>query len=192
VPFWLDELATGSRYRQIYRCQEFFVTASLDGGQSFVPEVKLSSARNCPDTALNGEAGRRWPAGGDYTGLATDPSGRFHVLPHDMNEAIGIGGPGGGNAQLDPLVGMNDATKPLRSKLLAVPALRERYLGYVKDIATKWLDWNRMGPLVQQYQALIAADVAADTRKLYATDAFQGEVASLKSFAEARRALLIK
>ena len=29
----------------------------------------------------------------------------------------------GGSAALDPLVGLNDATKPLRSKLLAVPAL---------------------------------------------------------------------
>ena len=35
---------------------------------------------------------------------------------------------GGASAELDPLVGLDDTTKPLRSKLLAVPALRERYL----------------------------------------------------------------
>ena len=33
---------------------------------------------------------------------------------------------GGASAELDPLVGLDDPTKPLRSKLLAVPALRER------------------------------------------------------------------
>ena len=40
--------------------------------------------------------------------------------------------------------------KPLRSKLLAVPALRARYMTYVQQIAAKWLDWNTLGPLTQQ------------------------------------------
>ena len=70
-------------------------------------------------------------------------------------------------AELDPLVGLDDATKPLRSKLLAVPALKERYLSYVREIAQKHMDWKTLGPRVQQYQALIAEDVKADTRKLY-------------------------
>ena len=69
-----------------------------------------------------------------------------------------------GGPELDPLDRPDDATKPLRSKLLAVPALRARYLGYVRQIATKWLDWNTVGPLAQRYQALIADDV----RKRYA------------------------
>ena len=50
-------------------------------------------------------------------------------------DAAGRGMFGGASAELDPLVGLDDATKPLRSKLLAVPALRERYLSYVRDIA---------------------------------------------------------
>jgi hypothetical protein len=103
---------------------------------------------------------------------------------------------GGGGPDLDPLVGLNDTTKPLRSKLLAVPALRERYLGYVRDIATKHLDWKTLVPRVQQYQALIAGDVKADTRKLYSFEAFQAETdggeRSLKSFVEKRRAFLLK
>ena len=37
------------------------------------------------------------------------------------------------SADLDPLVGLNDATKPLRSKLLAVPALRQRYCLRARD-----------------------------------------------------------
>ena len=103
---------------------------------------------------------------------------------------------GGGGPELDPLVGLDDTTKPLRSKLLAVPALRERYLAYVRDIAQKHLDWKTLGPRIQQYQALIADDVKADTRKLYSTQSFKMETdggeKSLKSFVEKRRAYLLR
>jgi hypothetical protein len=99
-------------------------------------------------------------------------------------------------ADLDPLVGLNDTTKPLRSKLLAVPALRQRYLSYVREIAEKQLDWKTLGPRVDRYQALIAPDVKADTRKLYSTEAFTtattGDADSLKVFIEKRREFLLK
>ena len=98
---------------------------------------------------------------------------------------------GGGNAELDPMVGLNDASKPLRSKLLAVPALRERYLTYVRQIATKWLDWNVIGPIAQRYQALISADVMKDTRKLESNEAFTAGLATMKTFADRRRDLLL-
>ena len=103
---------------------------------------------------------------------------------------------GAAGAELDPLVGLNDASKPLRSKLLAVPALRAKYLGYVREIADKWLDWRTLEPLIKQYQAVIAADVKADTRKLYTTERFSSGVDrgddSLKSFVDRRRAFLLK
>ena len=172
-----------------------------------------------------------WTRASDYS-IYQDEKGRFHVIPHDMNEAMmneggpgrgmrpggppqgmpggpppqgmpggpppgmgrgpggrGPGGPGGGGPTLDPLVGLNDASKPLRSKLLAVPALRERYLGYVRDIAERWLDWNKLGPLAAKYQSVIAEDVKADTRKLYTTEAFNLE--ALKAFVTARRDYLL-
>ncbi len=101
------------------------------------------------------------------------------------------GGPGGGGAELDPLVGLTDPTKPLRSKLLAVPALRARYLAYTRQIATTWLDWNTLGPLAQRYQSLIAADVQKDTRKLDTYEAFEAGLNTLKMFAERRRAYVL-
>ena len=104
----------------------------------------------------------------------------------------GRGPVGPGGADLDPLVALNDATKPLRSKLLAVPALRERYLGYVRDIATKWLDWQRLGPIAEGYHALIAADVKADTKMLDTYEEFEAGLSALKSFVERRRAVLLK
>ena len=96
-----------------------------------------------------------------------------------------------GGADLDPLIGLDDAAKPLRSKLLAVPALRARYMTYVKQIATKWLDWNTLGPIAQKYQALIAADVKTDTRKLDTFEAFQTGLETLKAFATTRRTYLL-
>jgi hypothetical protein len=105
-------------------------------------------------------------------------------------------GPGGGGPDLDPLVGLTDPGKPLRSKLLAVPALRARYMAYVRDIAERWLDWNKLGPLAKSYQAVIADEVKLDTRKLYSTDAFEtgleGGEDSLRRFVEARREFLLK
>jgi hypothetical protein len=103
---------------------------------------------------------------------------------------------GQAGAELDPLIGLNDVSKPLRSRLLAVPALRARYLAYVRDIADKWLDWRTLEPMVRQYQTLIAADVKSDTRKLYPTEQFVSGVeqgsSSLRSFVDRRRAFLLK
>ena len=107
---------------------------------------------------------------------------------------------------LDPLAGAEEANKPLLSKLLAVPALKARYLGYVKTITEEWMDWNKLGPLVAQYQALIADDVKASTRNLASFEAFTKGAAedyeeegfrgprrtlSLKSFVEQRREFLL-
>ncbi|MGE0446757.1 MAG: CotH kinase family protein [Vicinamibacterales bacterium] len=141
-----------------------------------------------------------WARGSDYS-LYQDVGGRFHVFPGDMNETFSEGGRGFGfsgaapSATLDPLAGLNDPSKPLRSKLLAVPALRTRYLGYVRDIATKWLDWNRIGPLARKYQALIAAEVEADTRKLDAFEEFpvdiEGAQSDLRGYIERRRLYLL-
>jgi len=101
-------------------------------------------------------------------------------------------GPGGGGPDLDPLVGVDDENKALRSKLLAVPALRARYLTYVRDIAEHWLDWKTLGPIAEKHRGLIAADVLADTRKLYSSEAFDSGLEGLKTFVDARRAYLLK
>ena len=165
-----------------------------------------------------------WTRASDYN-IYLDEQGRVHVLPHDINEGLEDegGGPGGrgrggppalppgiqlppgfqfpttfgqASAELDPLIGIDDASKPLRSKLLAVPALRVRYLGYVREIADKWLDWRTLEPLVRQYQSVIAADVKTDTRKLYTYERFESDVdrgdSSVRSFVERRRAFLQK
>lgn len=164
-----------------------------------------------------------WIRASDYN-IFLDAAGKFHFIPHDMNEAFraamgpGMGGPGGGmfggprgggpggpggerggprgpggerggpggergapggpgggrggNLDLDPLVGLDDARKPLRSKVLAVPSLKARYLAYVRTIAEEQLDWKTLGPVVARYRTLLEKEVAADTRKLSSLEAF--------------------
>jgi spore coat protein CotH len=128
-----------------------------------------------------------WSRASDYN-LYQDPDGRFHIIPHDINEALGVSG----NVRLDPLTGLSDAGKPLRSRLLAVPELRERYLAYVNEIAERWLDWDTLAPMVQQYQALIGPHVRQDARKLYPTEAFDAGVGILRGFVTNRRAFLLQ
>ena len=146
-----------------------------------------------------------WTRASDYS-LYQDEKAILHIIPHDVNEAMGPEegggrggfrgrggfGPGGAGPDLDPLVGLNDESKALRSKLLAVPALRTRYLSYVHEIAEKWLDWKTLGPLAQKYHTLIADDLKADTRKLFDNAGFESGVESVKAFAEARREYLLK
>ncbi|MBW3628669.1 MAG: CotH kinase family protein, partial [Gemmatimonadetes bacterium] len=138
------------------------------------------------DVALANSDGY-WTRASDYN-IYQEPQGKFHVFPHDMNEALGVSG----SAQLDPLVAISDPSKPPRSKLLAVPGLRERYLGYVRDIAQRQLDWSKLEPRAQQLQRLIAEDVQADTRKLYSFEAFQAGLAGLGAFVQQRREFLLK
>jgi len=141
-----------------------------------------------------------WRDGSDFN-LYLDERGRFLLTPHDANEGFRAGGRAGA-AQPDPLAALDDPNKALRQKLLAVPEFRKRYLACVGDIAEKWLDWERLAPLVEKYRGLIAEEVARDTRKLDTVEAFTSGIygpadgkpapaTTLKGFAEQRRAALL-
>jgi len=138
-----------------------------------------------------------WIRASDYN-LFQDAAGKFHTIPHDMNEAFrpaqGPGRPGGGpgpggGQELDPLVGMNDLKKPLRSRLLAVPKLKARYLDHLRAIAKDQLDWKKLGLVVDQFRALIEKEVQADTRKLSSFESFKSD--AFRSFVEKRAAYLL-
>ncbi|MCM2374996.1 CotH kinase family protein [Aporhodopirellula aestuarii] len=127
------------------------------------------------------------------------------------------GPPQGGQAmeagsalELDPLIGLNDASKPLRSKVLAVPKYREQYLSNLRQLADESLDWTKIGPFVQQQASLIDEAVKTETRKLGSYEAFVAATSethastenaeprgghgamNLKEFADGRRAYLLK
>jgi hypothetical protein len=148
------------------------------------------------DNALmNGDG--YWEDGSDYD-LYLDRDGRFHLVPYDVNEALR---PYRRSVELDPFAFADDPNKALLGKLLAAPDLRARYLTYIRDIAQNWLDWDRLGPLVDKHRQLIEEEVARDTRKLYSTEEFTisiyGDgttpppITSLQGFAAARREFLL-
>lgn len=168
-----------------------------------------------------GGEGRRRPPEGDGREAG---EGRGGPPPQEGGEGRRRGGMGGGmgggmrlgGIDLDPLVGLDDQSKPLRSKLLAVPALRDRYLAKVREIAEVWLDWKKLGPIVADLEKLIGQEIAADTKKLSTTEEFKNSLTapapeapkpaegedgqrprgrrgpmSLKAFAEKRREFLL-
>jgi spore coat protein CotH len=180
-----------------------------------------------------------WTRASDYS-LFRDKDGKFHLTPHDMNEAFALanrggggpggpgrgpggpggdrrggfggfgfgpppgesrgpggpgargprgGGPGHGGVDLDPLVGLDNERMPLRSRLLAVPELRERYLQYVNQIVEDSLTWQKLGKVVSDYRDLIDSLVKADTRKLSSYDAFVAATRSDTDKADERMSL---
>ena len=144
--------------------------------------------------------------GGDYA-IYQDVNGRFHLVPHDNNESFrfgreGRGGPGGGgpggwswgnleNGMASPVAHADNAARPLIHRLLSNPEWRARYLAHVRTVADDWLDWEVLDPIVNEYQALIDAEVQQDDKKLYAYQDFAtGTPAELERFVTERREYL--
>jgi hypothetical protein len=146
----------------------------------------------------------------DY-GLYQGKDGKFRFIPHDVDETFHAyeACPGGKHvgAALDPLAGADNPQRPLISKLLAVPAWRAKYLAALHEMTVKWLDWERLSPIVAAHAQRIRADVERDTRKLTTVREFEAsltegferpgpcgneQVFGLKSFVEQRRAYLLK
>ena len=89
-----------------------------------------------------------------------------------------------------------EGTASERTALIAQISDQEGQLSLLK---ADWAVLNQPGhidPIVQRHQALIADEVAADTRKLYSTEAFtsavNGSGDSLKAFLDLRRAYLLR
>jgi hypothetical protein len=151
-----------------------------------------------------------WTRGADYS-LYLHPDGRFRLILYDANEMFsfrggrrGRGPGGGGNYQggtgvdLEPLAGLSDPGKPIIERILSVPALRTKYLSYVREIAEQSLDWKTTGPVVKQYRDLIKEDVERDSRKLFSTEQFlkgtgdEPLEGNLRDFFDQRRTALLE
>ena len=149
-----------------------------------------------------------WTRASDFA-MYTDPNGRLHMIPHDSNETFQRrGGPqsnGASDVKLDPLYGEDDPEKPLIHRLFQAPRLRARYLAHVRTLRDEWLDWERIGPIAEAYQALIDDNIKIDTRKHESYESFQKSLTEdtesagfrgptsrigLRRFVEQRRAYL--
>lgn len=82
-----DGRGSGS-YMHIFRCQRIYFTASLDGGDTWLPETPVSSEPSCPISPRNGAVGMRFPSGGDYFGLVALPDGTFRIMWSDARSGV--------------------------------------------------------------------------------------------------------
>ena len=85
---WYQDSQESDSSTQTSGCQKLFFSASLDGGATLSNPVKVSSDPSCSSSRKNGEAGRRWPAGGDYIGLHATPDGVFHLVWSDARNGV--------------------------------------------------------------------------------------------------------
>ncbi len=121
------------------------------------------------------------------------------------------GGPGGGfggsgsGATLEPLSMLQSDVRPLIRRLLANDRWRARYLAHVRTLVDQWLDWGKLGPVFEEYRALIGEEVLADTHNLSSfADFFDADLAEaagggpfgippgLKRFVDERRKFLVE
>jgi hypothetical protein len=63
-------------------CFDGYFAASLDGGDTFLPQQRLSSTTSCSDPALSGSGNS------DYYGLVSDDQGRFRVVWSGVSERV--------------------------------------------------------------------------------------------------------
>lgn len=84
VVAWYD-----TRHDPGARCFDLYVSASVDGGATFLPNARVTPETSCPGAsdAQQGVAAR-WRFGGDYSGLAADADGRFHLLWADSRTGV--------------------------------------------------------------------------------------------------------
>jgi photosystem II stability/assembly factor-like uncharacterized protein len=80
---WYDRRREANR-----ECQYISFAASFDGGKTFLPEVRVSTAPSCPDVPRNGAVAQRWAAGGDYSGLVATGDRLFHIVWSDSRNGI--------------------------------------------------------------------------------------------------------
>ncbi|HEY5961085.1 MAG TPA: CotH kinase family protein, partial [Polyangiaceae bacterium] len=146
----------------------------------------------------------------DY-GLYQGKDGKFALIPHDVDETFNVFETGPGESrvgiELDPLAGADNPERPLIAKLLSVPVWRRRYLSLLLNMAEKWLNWERLSPIVSAHERMIREELQRDTRKLTTFGEFSAgldagfvreghcgkeRVLGLKSFVEQRRAYLLE
>jgi hypothetical protein len=80
---WFDTRVAGdsTHYDEVF-------TASVDGGKSFSPPVRVSTESSRPRTLENRAVVERWLQGGDYAGLVADAGGDFHAFWPDSRSGM--------------------------------------------------------------------------------------------------------
>ncbi len=123
----------------------------------------------------------------DYYLYWEPETGRITPLEYDGNSSMEA------NLvqQWTPFYHTTNANYPLLNRLLAVPALRQRYLAHLRTIVQESLDPVATVAALDGYAQQIDALVQGDPKKLYTYNQFLSEVNVLKSFISTRRNFLL-
>jgi len=122
--------------------------------------------------------------GSDY-GLYHEPeTGRIHLMQYDGNESMST-------ANWSVFYRADDSSVPVMYRLLSIPKYRQRYLAHVRTVLNSYFTTDLLNAKIDAYRTLIEAEVAADTKKLYTTQAFQTGVTTLRNFVQTRRTTLL-
>ncbi len=100
-----------------------------------------------------------------------DPiDGRMHLMQRDANESFTV-------TNWAVTRNFTATNKPVLSRVLSVPQLRQRYMAHYRTIRSD-LNWDYFGPKFTAARSLIDAAVQADPKKLYSYELFQNNFTS--------------
>jgi CotH kinase protein/Lamin Tail Domain len=120
-------------------------------------------------------------SGKDHFLYGDEIHGDFTCFPFDLNEGLA------GQSNLSPWFNTTSSVKPAFSKTLVIPEWRQRYKAHYRNIFEDTVNWRTLGPLVTKYHNMIAADVAADTKKIYPLQAFKDNITKTVIVNDGRR-----
>jgi len=126
-----------------------------------------------------------WNKGCDYMIYYEPESGRIFPIEHDGNESFSAR-----DVRLNPLEGEDNSNRPVISKLLAVPELRQRYLAHMRTILEREFNPENLNALIDQYAKTIEAYVEEDPKKDFTMASFRSGITSLKNLIKTRHAYL--
>lgn len=123
----------------------------------------------------------------DYYVYYESETGRIVPLEYDGNSCMDLSRV----TTWSPFYNQTNANYPLLNRILAVPALRQRYLAHMRTIVNEAFDLTTSHAKLDAYKAQIDALVQSDPKKIYTYAQFTAEVTELKTFMTNRRNALI-
>ena len=127
-----------------------------------------------------------WHKGADYQIYYEPDSGQIHPIEHDGNEAFTVS-----LHDLDPMYYEDNANRPIISKFLANPELRQRYLAHFRTILSERFNPTYLNALIDLYRGVIVNEVALDPKITYTVEDFETDIIELKGHIQSRYDYLI-
>jgi hypothetical protein len=123
--------------------------------------------------------------GSDYSFYYEPESGRMHPIEHDGNEAFFAG-----DASLSPVQGAAAGNRPILSRLLSIPELRQRYLAHMRTLLEERYHPDYQTPMIDRHHQQSVASIVADSKKNFSMLAYTNDLRALKTFITNRHRFL--